>query len=57
LFWYSNADGEQVRSYARPDVAWYFDDAHTIAARVRPAYIQNQEVVTQEIMAEVQMDF
>jgi hypothetical protein len=57
VFWYFNADGEQVRAYLRTDVAWYFDDAHTISARVRPAYIQNQEVVTQEIMAEVQMDF
>jgi hypothetical protein len=57
LTWYFDESGDPVRVAVRTDVAWYFDDAHTIAARVRPGYFQNQEITTQEIMAEVQMDF
>jgi hypothetical protein len=57
LTWYFDENGEPVRVAVRTDVAWYFNDAHTVAARVRPGYFQNQEIATQEIMAEVQMDF
>jgi hypothetical protein len=55
--WYLDKDGEQVRFGSRTDLGWYLNEAHTLTARVRPGYFQNQEIVNQEIMAEVQLDF
>ena len=48
---------EPLRFFSRTDLAYFLNPEKTVAVRIRPGYFQNREIVTREMMAEVQFDF
>jgi hypothetical protein len=55
--WNWDSDWEQTRFLSRTEFGFYLDPGKRTIVRFRPGYLQNLEITTTELFAEVQFDF